>query len=468
MKKVNQISYAHQTSIFDFIYEKRQIRKPVRIIELFGGYGSQFLALKYLGANVQSYKLVEWEVSAIEAYCVLHHQYKEYKCNNLLETLHDLGISSDGKTAMSKSQIMKKGNQWQQKVYNCIRSTNNLVNILTTKGKDLEIVKKDEYDYIMTYSFPCVDLSLSGKRAGLGKETRSGLLWQVERILLELKELDQLPQILLMENVPAILNEKFKIDFAKWDLLLSKLGYKNYISNLIASDYLIPQIRNRTFMISILDNYSYSFPVKIKEKYTIKDFVEDNVDEKYFVFPKKTKNNRLVETMKIVDDSDVQLIDCFNRTKNKKYSPTIKTGINSSSMIYLITKHGPKLLVPENTKKGYAIATDGDGIYINRPNQKRGVVQKGKIHTIKTNPSDIAIVLSNGEKLYVRKLTPRECFRFMGVKENDFNKISYMTDRALYKMAGNSIVVQVLMGIFGELLKIDYSSKIKQIVSEIK
>jgi DNA (cytosine-5)-methyltransferase 1 len=187
---------------------------------------------------------------------------------------------------MTLQQIERRSDEWKQKVYNNIRSSNNLVNILTTKGKDLEIVEKDKYEYIMTYSFPCQDLSLAGKGAGLGEGTRSGLLWQVERILLELKDLNELPQILLMENVPMILSPKYKDDFAKWDLALSKLGYKSYVKNLMATDYLIPQIRNRTFMISILGEYSYAFPNKLKKEYILKDFLENNVDEKYFLSDK--------------------------------------------------------------------------------------------------------------------------------------------------------------------------------------
>jgi hypothetical protein len=72
-----------QASIFDFMLEKKLIKKPIRIIELFGGYGSQYMALKYLGANVESYKLVEWEVAAIEAYTRFHHEYKHFECDDL-------------------------------------------------------------------------------------------------------------------------------------------------------------------------------------------------------------------------------------------------------------------------------------------------------------------------------------------------------------------------------------------------
>ena len=513
-----------QSSIFDFMLEKKLIKKPIRIIELFGGYGSQYMALKYLGANVESYKLVEWEVAAIEAYTRFHHEYKHFECDDLTSALYNLGISNDGKVPMTLQQIERKSDEWKQKVYNNIRSSNNLVNILTTKGKDLEIVEKDKYEYIMTYSFPCQDLSLAGKGAGLGEGTRSGLLWQVERILLELKDLNELPQILLMENVPMILSPKYKDDFAKWDLALSKLGYKSYVKNLIATDYLIPQIRNRTFMISILGEYSYAFPNKLKKEYILKDFLENNVDEKYFLSDKMVK---FFEENSRANEIKGNGFRFKPHDENSKYSYTITTRAGGR-------KDDNFIIIPEKTKKGYAIAEDGDGVYINRPHQKRGVVQKGAIQTIKTQPNDIGVVvkdtrnlkeklcdeliesgiLKDGDvishnytnsakkdnsrlsledfiettdgtfptlttrgdtlgvavfstekqKQRIRKLTPREVFRLMGVKDRDYSKIADFSDSSLYKLAGNSIVIQVLMGIFGELLGIDYKKKIKESV----
>mgnify|MGYP002681924868 CR=1 FL=1 len=530
--------------------EKKLIKKPIRIIELFGGYGSQYMALKYLGANVESYKLVEWEVAAIEAYTRFHHEYKHFDCDDLTSALYNLGISSDGKVPMTLEQIKKRSDEWKQKVYNNIRSSNNLVNILTTKGKDLEIVEKDKYEYIMTYSFPCQDLSLAGKGAGLGEGTRSGLLWQVERILLELKELNELPQILLMENVPMILSPKYKDDFAKWDLALSKLGYKSYVKNLIATDYLIPQIRNRTFMISILGEYSYAFPNKLKKEYILKDFLENNVDESYYLSDKmmahftdmKDRNGYVRGEMfkphtQVKKDDTKQYKNYVSWKDNKgKINTQDNRAYNKNVVgtIQAMERGVPKILIPEKTKKGYAVAEDGDGVYINRPHQKRGVVQKGAIQTIKTQPNDIGVVvkdtrnlkeklcdeliesgiLKDGDvishnytnsakkdnsrlsledfiettdgtfptlttrgdtlgvavfstekqKQRIRKLTPREVFRLMGVKDRDYSKIADFSDSSLYKLAGNSIVIQVLMGIFGELLGIDYKKKIKESV----
>ena len=276
-----------QTTIFDLLYEPFKINKPIRLIELFGGYGSQALALKYLGANYESYKLCEWAIKSIQAYKDIHMENdntdysKDLTTDEIKEYLFEKGISSNYNEPMSKSQVNRLNDKQVRTIYNNIKATHNLVNIQQVKGDDLEIVDKDKYTYLLTYSFPCQDLSLAGKGAGMSDtSTRSGMLWEVERILKECKDK---PQILLMENVPQIHNEMNLPDFNKWQLSLESIGYKNYWQDLSATDYGIPQTRVRTFMVSVLGDYSYTFPQPIKLEKKLKDLLEENVDEKYFL-----------------------------------------------------------------------------------------------------------------------------------------------------------------------------------------
>ena len=112
--------------------------------------------------------------------------------------------------------------------------------------------------------------------------TRSGMLWEVERVLNECEELGELPQVLLMENVPQVKTND-PIAWNKWTYRLEQLGYKNYCQDLIATDYGMPQTRNRTFMISILGDYNYTFPKTIPLKLRLKDMLEDNVSDKYYL-----------------------------------------------------------------------------------------------------------------------------------------------------------------------------------------
>lgn len=208
-----------QTSIFEMLYPTFKINKPIRTIELFGGYGSQLLALKYLGANVEQWKLCEWAIKSIQAYKDLHFKEddtdysKNLSIDEIKKFLFDKGISSNYNEPMTQQQISRLNEKQARTIYNNIKATHNLVNIQQVKGKDLEIIDKDKYCYILSYSFPCQDLSLAGRRALMSDtSTRSGLLWEVERILTELEEK---PQVLLMENVPQVHGEGAVEDFNK-------------------------------------------------------------------------------------------------------------------------------------------------------------------------------------------------------------------------------------------------------------
>ena len=129
-----------------------------------------------------------------------------------------------------------------------------------------------------------------------GSGTRSGLLWEVERILTEIKDSGgELPQILFMENVPQVHGKKNMPDFQKWIDFLESLGYTNYWKDLNAKDYGIAQNRNRCFMFSFLGNYLYRFPEPVELKNTMKDYLESNVDEKYYINNEKAQ--KLIQTL---------------------------------------------------------------------------------------------------------------------------------------------------------------------------
>lgn len=183
--------------------------------------------------------------------------------------------------------------------YNAVHGTHfETMDIRNVHGKDLEITDKDKYCYFMFYSFPCTDLSVAGKMAGMskGSGTRSGLLWEVERILYELKETDSLPQILCCENVPQIVSTKNKPDFELWCKSLSDLGYFSTWKILNAKDYGVPQNRNRFFMLSFLgENYEYEWPEPVPLTRRLKDVLEDVVDEKYYI--NNGKADRLIQDL---------------------------------------------------------------------------------------------------------------------------------------------------------------------------
>lgn len=394
-----------QTTIFDFLYPKYKIKKPIRLIELFAGYGSQYLALKYLGANVEHYKICEWAVKNIQAYNDLHIQnycdYSKCLCDKLvLDALMIYGVSINYNEPATREQLKK---QDFRNIYNNIIATNNLVNIQRAKGKDFKIVDKNQYDYIMTYSFPCQDLSLAGKGKGMADtSTRSGMLWEAERILNELETLSQLPQVLLMENVPQVHGMDNIKYFNKWQLALEKLGYKNYFQDLIATDYGIPQTRNRCFMISVLGNYSYTFPKPMPLKLKLNDLLEKNVNEKFYLSDKQIK---CLSSDKVYKNGYIR----GNQFK-KNINPDVCTTITASSS----DRASDTFISIQTTSK--------EGVCYN--------------------------------DLKIRKLTPLECFRLMGVKDKDYYKIAKnQSNSSLYHLAGDSIVVDVLMAIFKEMIE---------------
>ena len=538
-------------NLWEFIYPMKRITKPIRLIELFAGIGSQFKALKVLTKNVESYKICEWAYNSYCSYNAIHiKDYKDYANGLTKEQLTQKvkGTSLNYNEPLTDKQLASKPLEWLKNAYNNIVATHNLVNIMEIHGKDLEIVDTDKYEYIMTYSFPCQDLSLAGKRLGMGVSqknggTRSGLLWEVERIL---DELENKPQILLMENVPEVIGEKNIEDFHKWESKLEELGYKNYVEILNAKDYGIPQNRKRCFMVSVLGEYAYNFAEKQKLHLKLKDMLEEQVDEKYYLSKKQInqisqwnsyenpyntnigiegqyslKNlNETLEKNENIQDGD--FIDGYNRNIKKNVAGAITTGVSSRNNTFIAVKNA--------TQQGYLLAEEGDGIDIStRMQYHRGTVQKAKAQTItcmggenigvvvKSSPnlketlcnnliesgeikendiikhsftrqimsgkkkavekqSEMITLTTRGDcfgvvvkdeepkiknNLRIRKLTPLECMRLMGFGNQDYKAMREikMSDMAIYHMAGDSIVVCVLIAIFYPLLFNDNNYK---------
>lgn len=217
-----------------------KITKPVRLIELFAGIGAQAKALENLKVPFEHYRICEFDKYAVKSYNAIH------------------------------------GTDW---------TTSDITKI---HAEDLGVVDTGRFTYLLTYSFPCTDLSKAGRGKGMSKggETRSGLLWEVERLLGEMTEL---PQILLMENVPDVVSPKYVSDFADWIACLDKLGYKSKYEILNAKNYGVPQNRDRCYMVSWLGDYYFEFPEPITLQKRLKDVLEKNVPEKYYLSDEKVK-----------------------------------------------------------------------------------------------------------------------------------------------------------------------------------
>lgn len=243
----------------------------IKVFEAFSGIGTQRMALRNLGIEHEVVAIAEIDKYALKSYEAIHGD-----CPNL-------------------GDISK---------------------IETTDIPDHDL---------FTYSFPCQDISVAGKQAGLDMNsgTRSGLLWECQKIIAAKK-----PKYLLMENVKNLVGKKHKPNFDKWLDWLESRGYTNYWQVLNAKDFGIPQNRERVFCVSILgDHEPYIFPGKQELTIRLKDVLDDEVDEKYYLTTDKA--NQLLYT--IVSENEVLDKEVVDSTILK---PKVKKVMNAITARY--------------------------------------------------------------------------------------------------------------------------------------
>lgn len=266
---------------------------------------------------------------------------------------------------------------------------------------------------LITYGFPCQDISNIGKKRGLfddsGNKTRSGLFYDALRIIKYTK-----PKIAIAENVKNLTFKRFRADFDEILQSLDEAGYSNYWQVLNAKDYKIPQNRERVLIVSVrkdIDTGIFKFPEPLPLKLKLKDLLEDDVEEKYYLNDKRIK----------------MLSDMTNRNgfvRGKRFNPYT---LDDSRVAHTITTR------PDSRPEGTFIKT------------------------------------SSGSGLKIRRLTPRECFRLMGFDNKDVNILveQGISDAQLYKMAGNSIVVTMLECLFKNLMPIFKTKEDNQNVKKV-
>ena len=393
----------------------------LRVFEAFSGYGSQSIALRNLGIEHEVVAISEIDKYAIKAYEAIHGP------------------------------------------------TLNLGDISKIKVEDIPA-----HD-LFTYSFPCQDLSVAGKQKGLGEGTRSGLLYECEKVIEHCR-----PKYLLLENVKNLVGKKFKADFDKWLEYLEGLGYTNYWKVLNAKNYGVPQNRERVFVVSILGEHEpFEFPKPIPLDKCIADVLDDEVDEKYYLsediqkrFKITNQNKNIIGTTK----PDFRTIGQRDLVYNKEgiMGALVATDYKQPKQIAEINQVGMlDIKGIEQVRRVY-----GDNGISPTLNTMQGGNRQPKIIEVERTPlkflnrngkktdgdytfcvdtchtGDIKEHYSNGD-FKIRKLTPRECFRLMGMRDDDIDKIQEagISNTQQYKLAGNSIVVDVLEAIFKNLFK---------------
>lgn len=257
---------------------------------------------------------------------------------------------------------------------------------------------------ILIHGSPCQDWSKNGLN---NINTGRSILY--ERTLEIIKgELNPKPKVVIWENVPNLLSNRHRHHFEHYLSEMESYGYENSYQILNAKHFNVPQNRERIFTVSCLDNKSFKFPEARELECSLKDFIDYDVDP-----------------------SDYPL------SENEKQ---------------LFFKKEGKLFIHSNTKLGFQEVEEFDSVNVERPNSKtrRGRVGKQIIQTITTSANQT--VYYDGA---VRRITPKEYFRLMGYSDEDYFRVkeSGITDRQITKLAGNSIVVQVLEAIFKVLIK---------------
>ena len=378
----------------------------LKVFEAFAGVGSQSMALRNIGIDYEVVGISEVDRYAIMSYWAIHHNGKiEYDYTNttkkeILEEIANKNIAYNFSTY--KSEIPKNDNKLI-KLYNAHKVIKNYGDIRLINENELPI-----FD-LFTYSFPCKNISTSGKQDGLkeGSNTQSSLIWECRRIIKSKR-----PKYLMMENVRNLVGEKHKPFFDLWCKELEDMGYNNYWKVLNGKYFSVPQNRERVIMISILKEYDKGYEMPTTDKLPmkcIKDILTDDTDEELYLNKKFILNNNCSNNKGIIISARLE----DNRSDRSRIA-------NINGIMYTLDSMNggarePKILVDKN--------------------------------------DNINVYSVNG--YMVRKLSPLECWRLMGYSDEDFTKardIGELSNSKLYERAGRGIVVPMLEKVFEELL----------------
>ena len=375
--------------------------KKLRVFEAFAGIGAQAAALKRLNIEYEIVGISDWFIDAIECYATIHNNDTQVDVpvdkKEVIEYLSKFTFSADSVHPYNLAHLS------EDKLRNLCRANkkcNNYGSIVDIKPEDMP-----ETD-LLVYSFPCQDLSTGGLGKGMkkGSGTRSGLLWEIERILKGLKELNRLPEYLLLENVKTIKAESNKPDLDEWLAFLESIGYKNDECMLLnALDFGVPQDRERAFIVS-----HFGKKLNVEKKLKLK--------ERKYDFNKFFRNDYKNRILKAEAD-----IAQLNPTPSRLKMWDINgRDLNENTTVRTITCN------MDRTHCAALFPYEG---------------AKGKSF---------------------RRPTIREAFLLMGFDEADYEKTLSLefSYRKMNKLIGNSIVVNVLEEIFRVMFADKYGKEI--------
>lgn len=471
--------------------------RNLSIIELCSGIGAQIKGINRTNLfNAKVVATADLDKEVVASYAAIHcgltntmiNDYKDYPSKEeMVDKLTKKRLGYDFKK--DKPYDWEKLSRKKDKTKGIEKYW--LADFLSHNLGDMMQIKELPSCELLTYSTPCTDLSIAGKQEGLKwtcqdceteydpsklnvetryicprcgskniKSTRSGLLYEVERLLVKAKEKNTLPKFLLMENVDALVSKKYINSFNDWIDRLNDLGYNSYYQTINAKNAGVPQNRNRIFCISILkdiDTKTYEFPKPFDSGFRLKDFLETdcNVTDKYFL------SDEVQVRLQITNPE-------FDKNIIGTTKPDFRT-IGQRDFVYqkdsiigalVATDYKQPKQILESTEEPIHIADLCSEKFSKMHDQSRRVYDENGIapamHTCgggNTEPK----VSRNNLKI-VRKLTPKEAHRLMGFDDEDYEKCKSvgMSDTQGYKQSGNSIVVNVISLLVEHLYKAQY------------
>lgn len=388
----------------------------IKVFEAFAGIGTQRMVLKRQNIPHEVVAISEVDEYAILSYHAIHTsniEVEEVSEEEMHRYMEEKNIPLDAKGNLKKLTGKRLKNLYKASV-----ASGNLGDISKINPETLPKVD------FFTYSFPCISISALGKKEGLakGSGTKSSLLWDCEKIIETTR-----PKYLLMENVKPLVQSKNKLHFDKWLNYLEELGYTSFWKILNAKDYNIPQNRERVFVVSILDcKEDYIFPEAKTLTKTLDSLLEHNINALYYM-DKPRLDKAVYEKMKLKNRETEETKGLLEKTKEEQKE--IYKAQNLNKYVFLGT-----------------INSTETGKFMKNPFPN---ISK----TLRTSTPDTALVYESKEEniapYIIRRFTPREYWRLMGITDEDFDKASQVvTNTQLYRQAGNAIVVDVLEGIF--------------------
>ena len=339
--------------------------------------------------------------------------------------------------------------------------------IRTTKG--YELPRAD----IWTFGFPCQDVSIAGKQRGIKRGTRSGLFFEVMRLLDE-KENDK-PKWLIVENVKNLLSIDRGHGFYTVLCEMAERGYTCEWKVYNSKDYGVPQNRERVYLVGYLGETGRRelLPITRKNHTVIKQVIGGSqgmrvYDPSGVSCTLSALGGGIGAKTGLYQFSNVSIQACLTPDilKKRQNGRRLKEVGEPAFTLTGRDRHG--LLIKTANNQGYAMAYHGDGVDLAYPNSetRRGRVQPQQSNALTTS-DNLGVVLDDGAKVYIRKLTPRECWRLQGFTDEQFDKAqSVNSNTQLYKQAGNAVTVNVtyeigkhIMGIFKGQLNGDFKSE---------